>query len=81
MFRCIRPGSWHIEPRVLLLREYETEGERGAVPQSTDGPVAATVNFVAARAWALRAQHGCLVEPVCGGGKGEGQRRGEEEAG
>ena len=60
---------------MLLLREYEAEGERGAIPQSADGPVAATLNFIAARAWALSAQHGGLVEPVCGGGKGEGQRR------
>ena len=75
MFRCVCPGSWHIEPRVLLLRENEAEGECGAVPQSADGPVAATLNFIAARAWALSAQHGCLVEPVCGGVKGEGQRR------
>ena len=29
----------------------------------------------------LSAKHGCLVEPMCGGGKGEGQRRGEKEAG
>lgn len=61
---CVRPGSRDIETRVLLLREYEAKGERRAIPQAADGPVAAALHLIAARAWALSAQHRGLVEPT-----------------